>query len=183
MSNLRPLSIDTPGKAGQILGAVKQKLGVVPNIYATFAHSPAVLEGYLAFGEALAGGKLPAGLREQIALAVAGENTCDYCASAHTALARGAGVDAEEAARNLKGEASDDRVQAILGFARSVVEKRGWLDDGELQALRAAGVSDEEVVEIIANIAANIFTNYFNHIAGTEIDFPVVRTGAERRAA
>lgn len=183
MSNIEPLSIDTPGKAGEILGAVKRKLGMVPNLFAAFAHSPTVLQAYLGFSDALAAGKLPASLREQIALAVAGENTCDYCASAHTAMARGAGVDAAEAARNLRGEASDDRVRAILTFARSVVDKRGRLDGGELQALRAAGVSDEEVVEIIANIAANIFTNYFNHIADTEIDFPVVRTGAERRAA
>lgn len=183
MSNIQALPIDSPGQAGEILGAIKQKIGMVPNIYATFAHSPAVLKGYLGFSEALAGGVLPASVREQIALTVAGQNDCDYCASAHTALAKGAGVSAEEADRNLQGYASDSRVQAILSFVRSVVKKRGLLDSGELEALREAGVSDQELVEILANIAANIFTNYFNHIAGTEIDFPVVRTGARRSAA
>lgn len=183
MSNIQPLSINTPGPAGELLGAVKQKLGVVPNIFATFAHSPAVLKGYLAFNEALAEGTLPASVREQIALTVAGENSCDYCASAHTAMAKGAGVSDEEAARNLEGEASDARVATILAFTKSAVEKRGWIDDEELAELREAGISDEEIVEVIANIAVNIFTNYFNHVAGTEIDFPRVDAGGERRAA
>ena len=183
MSNIQALPIDSPGEAGEVLGAIKRKIGMVPNIYATFAHSPAVLKGYLAFSEALAGGVLSAAVREQIALVVAGQNDCDYCASAHTALAKGAGVSAEEAALNLEGQASDGRVQAILSFVGSVVQKRGLLNNGELESLRESGVSDQELVEILANIAANIFTNYFNHIAGTEIDFPVVRTGAERRVA
>ena len=183
MSNIQTLSLETPGAAGEILGAIKQKIGVVPNIYASMAHSPAVLAGYLGFSESLGKGTLPASLREQIALTVAGENACDYCASAHTALAKGAGVSAEEASRNLEGHASDARVDAILTFVKAVVRKRGWLDGGELAALRSAGVSDQELVEIIANVAANVFTNYFNHIAGTEIDFPVVRTQADRRAA
>lgn len=183
MSNIQPLSIDTPGPVGELLGAVKAKLGVVPNIFATFAHSPAVLNGYLAFNEALAEGTLPASVREQIALTVAGENECDYCASAHTAMAKGAGVSAEEAARNLEGRASDARLDGILAFAKTVVRKRGLIEDDELAELRAVGVDDEELVEILANIAVNVFTNYFNHVAGTEIDFPLVTTGAERRAA
>ncbi|GAB4124749.1 MAG: carboxymuconolactone decarboxylase family protein [Wenzhouxiangellaceae bacterium] len=183
MSNIQPLTSDVAGPAGELLDSIKKKLGVVPNIFATFAHSPAVLEGYLAFSEALAGGVLPASLREQIAIAVAGENSCDYCASAHTALARGAGVSAEEAALNLEGKASDSRVAKILAFARSMVEKRGRLDESELAQLRSAGVSDEELVEILAHVGLNLFTNYFNHIADTEVDFPLIHTGDKRYAA
>ncbi len=185
MSNTRiqPLPSDTSGEAGEVMNAVKQKLGKVPNIMATFAHSPAVLKAYLAYNEALAKGELSAGLREQIALAVAGKNACDYCASAHTAMAKGAGVEADEATRNLEGRATDERTARILAFAQSVVDKRGWVDDSEVAALRKAGITDGELVEIIATIAINIFTNYFNHIAGTEIDFPVVKTDSERRAA
>ncbi len=183
MSNIQPLAAGNAGPADEVLQAVKQKIGVVPNIYATMAHSPATLKGFLGFGEALAGGVLPASIREQIALTVAGENGCDYCASAHTAIARGTGVSAEEAELNLDGKSSDQRVAAILEFARLVVEKRGSLDEGELDQLRASGISDEEVVEIIAAVAVNLFTNYFNHIAGTQIDFPIVRTGRDRKAA
>ena len=183
MTNINALTIETAGEATETLEAIQQKIGMVPNIYATMAHSPATLQAFLGFGEALAGGVLSAKIREQIALTVAGENNCDYCASAHTAIARGTGVDAEEASSNLAGEASDSRTAAILEFARAIVRKRGLLDESELDRVRLAGISDAEIVEIIAVVAQNLFTNYFNHIAGTEIDFPVVSTNRDRRAA
>ena len=182
-ARIQPLDSNHDGAAAEVLGAVRASLGRVPNIFATMAHSPAVLQGYLAFSGALGEGRLSAAVREQIALTVAGENACDYCASAHTALARGAGVSVEEAARNLRGEASDARIAAILSFARTVVRERGHVGAAELDTLRAAGVDEGELVEIIANIAANLFTNYFNHLAGTEIDFPAVSTAGARRAA
>jgi AhpD family alkylhydroperoxidase len=140
------------------------------------ARSPATLEGFLAFSGALGTGVLSAGLREQIALAVAGENKCDYCASAHTLMAKGAGIGAAEAALNLAGEASDPKVAAILKFARTVVRSRGRFPENasSLNALRNEGVSDGEIVEILAHVGLNLFTNYFNHVANTEIDFPVV---------
>ena len=183
MTNINALTIENAGEATEVLEAIQQKIGMVPNIYATMAHSPATLQAFLGFGEALGQGVLSAKIREQIALTVAGENSCDYCASAHTALARGAGVDAEEASNNLSGEASDSRTAAILGFAKAIVSKRGLLDEGELNRVRFAGISDAEIVEIIAVVAQNLFTNYFNHIAGTDIDFPVVSTSRDRRAA
>ncbi|MGI9290482.1 MAG: carboxymuconolactone decarboxylase family protein [Gammaproteobacteria bacterium] len=183
MSNIQALPIGNAGQATEVLDSIKQKIGMVPNIYATIAHSPAALKVFLGFGEALAGGVLSASLREQIALTVAGENGCDYCASAHTAVAKGTGLSAEEAARNLVGTASDPRIAAILNFSKAVVSKRGWLDDGELEQLRSAGITDQEIVEIIATVAVNLFTNYFNHIAGTDIDFPVVNTDRDRHAA
>jgi AhpD family alkylhydroperoxidase len=128
---------------------------------------------------------LNAALREQIALAVAGENHCNYCASAHTFLAKRAGVDAAEAALNLDGEASDPRTDAILRFARTVVRSRaGWLESrNALNELRELGVSDAEIVEVLAHIGLNLFTNYFNHVVDTEIDFPRVIVDATRSAA
>ena len=183
MTNTKALTIDNAGEATGTLEAIQQKIGMVPNIYATMAHSPTTLQAFLGFGEALAKGALSTKIREQIALTVAGENSCDYCASAHTAIARGTGVDSDEAANNLAGEASDSRTAAILGFAKAVVRKRGLLDEGELDRIRFAGVSDAEIVEILAVVAQNLFTNYFNHIAGTDIDFPLVRTSQNRRAA
>ena len=170
------------GATRELLDGVHAAIGVVPNIFATFVQSPKVLEGFLALNTALGKGLLSAQLREQIALAVACENACDYCASAHTALGKGAGVGAEELTRNLRGRSADAQVQAALSFARKVVAQRGRVLDGDVQALRDAGFGDGEVVEIVTHIGVNLFTNYFNHIVDTEIDFPVVRAGAAQAA-
>ncbi len=171
------------GPTRQLLDGVAGQLGGVPNILKTFAQSPAVLKGYLGFSGALAGGKLDAGLREQIALTVAGANRCDYCASAHSVLAQKAGVGADETVRNLNGRAGDTRTATALQFAQALVIQRGRVSDNELEAVRSAGFSDEEIVEIIGHVALNLFTNYFNHVADTEIDFPVVNTEARGSAA
>ena len=173
MPQIQPIDRTQPGAAADIIEGVRAKLGVVPNIFATMARSPAVLEGYLAFSDALGTGALNAAVREQIALAIAGANQCDYCASAHTLLAKGAGVAETEAHRNLRGEASNPKVAAIIAFARDVVETRGRVSEASLDQLRDAGVSDTEIVEVLAHIGLNLFTNYFNHVANTEIDFPV----------
>lgn len=158
-----------------MLEAVHKKLGMIPNLIKTFAHSPAVLKYYLAGGEALGDGALPTALREQIALVTAGANGCDYCASAHTLVGKAAGLTAAEMADNLRGQSGNVKAQAALDFAVAVVAARGRVSDAQLQAVRAAGYADAEVVEIVANVVSNIFTNYFNHVAGTVIDFPVVK--------
>lgn len=165
-----------PGKAAELLAAVKKQMGGVPAILQTMAQSPAALAGYLGFAGGLAGGMLSPALREQIALTVAGVNACDYCASAHTALGRRAGLSSEELALNLKGESTDARTSAALAFVGAIVDAQGHIAEADLAEVRAAGYGNEEIVEMIAHTALNIFTNYFNHIAATEIDFPVVST-------
>ncbi|MEQ9328764.1 MAG: carboxymuconolactone decarboxylase family protein [Rhodospirillales bacterium] len=164
-------------KTRDLLSAVRKQMGGVPNIIATLAQSSAALGGYLGFAGALSQGRLSGGAREQIALAVAGANECDYCASAHTVLGGMHGIDKAEIDRNLKGISEDPKTQAALRFATRIVASRGHLSDTDLADIRAAGYSEEEVVEIIGHTLLNIFTNYLNHIADTEIDFPVVRTG------
>ena len=165
---------DAPATAQPMLAAVKAKLGMVPNLFKTFAHSPAVLQFYLSGSEALAGASISAALREQIALTTAGENDCNYCASAHTLMGKGAGVAADELAANLRGQSSDSKTHAALSFVKVIVAKRGRVSDADLANVRAAGYSDAEITEIVATVAANIFTNYFNHIADTAVDFPLV---------
>ncbi len=175
MARINPVSAEkTDPKAAQILKGVEKSFGLVPNGMATMANSPAVLGAYLGFGQALGGGSLSGALREQIALTVAGENSCGYCASAHTALGKGQGVADDELARNLHGDSSDAKTQSALAFSSSIVEKRGWVSDDDLKVVRDAGYTEGEIVEIIATVAATTFTNYFNHIAQTEVDFPVV---------
>ena len=171
------------GKAKRLLEAVNQQMGSIPNLFKGFANSPAVLESYLAQVKALSGGALSPGLREQIALTVAGENNCNYCASAHTYLGGKAGVPPDELARNLVGRSDEEKTEAALVFARAIVESRGHIQDADLKAVREAGYSEAEITEIIAHVALNIFTNYFNHIAETEVDFPFVSAESTASAA
>jgi AhpD family alkylhydroperoxidase len=111
-------------------------------------------------------------LREQIALAVAQENDCDYCLAAHTALGRSVGLSDEAIRDSRRGASPDSKTDAALRFARLIVEKRGRVSDEDVARVRYAGHTDAEIAEIVANVAVNIFTNYFNHVAETEVDFP-----------
>ncbi|MHC4607895.1 MAG: carboxymuconolactone decarboxylase family protein [Planctomycetota bacterium] len=160
------------GKTRELLGAVKQKFGVVPNIIRGLANSPAALEAYLGFSGALQGSSISPKLREQIALAVGETNGCQYCVSAHSLLGKKVGIGNEEALESRRGKASDPKAQAALTFAGQLLEKRGWVSDEDVSALRAAGFGDPEIAEIVATVALNIFTNFFNHVAATKIDFP-----------
>jgi uncharacterized peroxidase-related enzyme len=157
--------------------AIEKQLGVVPNMMRTMAQSPSVLEAYLGFGAALRRGRLSSALGEQIALAVAEVNACDYCLSAHTALGAGAGLSTEQLAASREGRDSNPRSAAALTFARAILERRGAVTNQELERVRSAGFSDTEIVEIIAHVAVNVFTNYFNRAAETDIDFPKVTAG------
>ena len=146
------------------------------------ANSPAALNAYMSFSGALAEGKLSARIREQLAIAVANANSCDYCLSAHNALGKLAGLTTDDLTLAQNAEAADQKTAAALRFAVEVVRKRGQLPPSDVATLRTVGFSDGEVAEIIAAVALNIFTNYFNHIAGTEIDFPVIKATAVLRA-
>lgn len=157
--------------------AIEKQLGVVPNMMRTMAQSPPVLEAYLGFGAALRRGRLSSALGEQIALAVAEVNACDYCLSAHTALGAGAGLSTEQLAASREGRDSNPRSAAALTFARAILERRGAVTNQELERVRSSGFSDTEIVEIIAHVAVNVFTNYFNRAAETDIDFPKVTAG------
>ncbi|WP_018268524.1 carboxymuconolactone decarboxylase family protein [Methylosinus sp. LW4] len=157
--------------------AVKGKLGVVPNLLKTIAHAPSVLNSYLGFSGAVGGGALPATLREQLALLSAETNGCDYCASAHQAIGKMVGLDADEIVRGYAGDSADPKARAALVFAKSVLANRGKVSDADFTAVKAAGYSDGDVLEIVANLTLNIFTNYLNNVAQTDIDFPRVHTG------
>ncbi|MFN0107892.1 MAG: carboxymuconolactone decarboxylase family protein [Blastocatellia bacterium] len=174
---------EATGKAKELLDGVKAKIGMVPNLMRTFANSPAALEGYLNFSGALGDGLLDAKLREQIALTVADANNCEYCLSAHTAIGKMVGLNENELVASRHAGSSDPKIDAALKFAHQVVVKRGEVDDTDVRTVRAAGFSDGEITEIIANVALNIFTNYFNHVAQTVVDFPKVRLAVGNVAA
>jgi len=173
MSRIQPVRQETADRStAELLGAVKKKLGVVPNLIATMANSAAVTTAYLGFSESLSSGSLPARLREQIALAVGQWNGCNYCLAAHTAIGKRAGLSDQQARDARRGKASDAKESAALHFARRILSEQGHVADDEIHKIRDAGYTDGEIAEIVANVAINIFTNYFNHVAGTEVDFP-----------
>lgn len=162
------------GKAKQLLDGVQAKLGMTPNMMKTMAAAPAVLEAYLNMGANLGTGTLDAKFREQIALAVAQANSCEYCLAAHSAIGKMVGLAPQEIHASREAHAADAKRDAGLHFAQLLVVERGNVSDEGLAAVKAAGYADGEIAEIIANVALNIFTNYFNHVARTEVDFPKV---------
>jgi uncharacterized peroxidase-related enzyme len=168
-----------PSAAQPLLQAVKKQLGVVPNLFRLVATSPAALEGYLSMSGALAKGELPAPTRERIALAVAEINGCGYCLSAHTYLGKNvAKLDDAELAANQAGGSLDPKANAAVRFAVKVTEQRGHVSEADLKAVKDAGYSDAQVIEIVQHVALNTWTNYLNVVAQTDIDFPVVKARA-----
>ena len=165
----------TSGTTKELLDAVNKGLGVVPNLFRVTAQSPAGLDGMVGLYGAIGKGTLNAKLREAVALATAEADACDYCLSAHTYLGKRAGLSEGDLAQVREGRASEPKIAAATRFARVLVEKRGHVSDSEHAEVRRAGFGDGEIIEIIANVAWSVFTNYVNVVAGTEIDFPIVR--------
>jgi len=161
--------------AAGVLEQVRKGMGMVPNMAKVMANSPAALKGYLRLNAALGGGVLDAVTRERLALAVAQANGCNYCLSIHTHknLSTQA-LTGEEILQARKASADDTKTDAILKFAVAVVNGRGAVTDGQVDAARAAGITDEELTEIIGNVAVNTMTNYFNKAAAVDIEFPLV---------
>src|SRR3954468_13774621 len=170
-----PASLDaTPAAAHASLEAVQKQLGVVPNLFRLVGNSPAALEGYLGLNGAL-GRTLDAKTRERIALAIAEANGCDYCLSAHSYLGLNlAKIDETEIALNRAGHSGDAKADAAVVFARKVLDARGKVSDADIAAVRLAGFTEAQVIEITAAVALNVLTNYINNVAETDIDFPVV---------
>jgi uncharacterized peroxidase-related enzyme len=171
-----PATIEAaPAAAQPLLQAVKKQLGVAPNLFRLVANSPAALEGYVSLSGALGKGDLPAATRERIALAVAEINGCDYCLSAHTYLGRHvAKLDDAEITANRHGASNDPKAHAAVKFAVRVTEARGRITSEDFAAVKAAGYTDAQIIEIVQHVALNTWTNYINTVAETEIDFPVV---------
>jgi uncharacterized peroxidase-related enzyme len=163
-----------PAEARPVLTRIEAAFGLVPNMFRTAAHSPAALEMLWGGFAALGAGRLAPALGEQIAVAVAERNRCHYCLAAHTALGRKAGLSPAQLARAQAGDSDDPATAAALAFAVDLVEQRGQVGPAALERLRAAGFDDGEVVEILAHVALNLFTNYINIAFQVPVDFPQV---------
>ena len=172
MPRIQPIDPNAAtGKAKELVDAVKAKLGRVPNILATMAQAPVVLKSYLDVSGDLAGGTLPLKLREKIALAIGELNGCKYCVAAHKVFGKMAGLSEEEMEDARKAASSDSKDKAALAFAVAIMKTTGFVSDADMQSVRDAGFSDAEILEIVAAVSLNVFTNFFNHVVDTEVDF------------
>jgi uncharacterized peroxidase-related enzyme len=178
-----PTQNHIPAASVPLLDDVKKQLGVVPNLMKLLGISPAALGGYLSLNKALSKGTLDAKTRERIALAIAEINACNYCLSAHTYLGKNVTkLDDAEIAENRNGGSSDPKAAVAVRFAIRVALERGHVLDADFNAVKAAGYTQAEIVEIVLHVALNTLTNYINVVAQTEIDFPQVNS-ASRAAA
>lgn len=165
---------DTSGAHKDLFGQINGAFGVVPNMFKVIGNSSAALESmWTSFG-ALGKGVLGAQLGEQIAVLVADINRCEYCLAAHTVLGQQAGVSADEMAAAQAGKSADAKTQAALDFSAKLVKERGQVSDADVQEVRNAGFNDEEIAEILAHVALNVFTNYTNVAFDVPLDFPKV---------
>lgn len=176
MSRFPMLSIEqADDKAAPTLQAIHKKLGMLPNFFAGMAHHAGALNGYLAFEQQLAAdSRLTRAQQELLALAVANANGCHYCVSGHTLSAKVAGVNAEAARQAQAGQAEDAKDQALIDLALALLEQRGHANDDQLKKARDAGFDDATLVEIVALVGLNSYSNWVNNLIRPAIDFPEV---------
>ena len=155
------------------LEAIEQQLGMIPNAVGVMAHSRATINMFMNMESALSLGQLTATQREMVALAVSQANECKYCVSAHTEFCSGLGLDAADVIKSRLGEADDPRDQVMLDLAVAIVENKGQVPEQQISAARTSGLKDDLILEIFSNVINMMFSNYVNHLARTEIDFPV----------
>jgi uncharacterized peroxidase-related enzyme len=164
------------GPSGQVYAQIKKAIGSVPNTFAAIAaHGPAALKSILAADAVLAAGSLTKRDQETIKLIVSGVAGCDYCVAAHSLLGKLAGLKPDELKNIRDGNATgDSKRDALARFVRKLAATSGTVSDDEFAAIKAAGYSDAQLVEISLAFAIIVFTNVFNRINDTEIDFPAV---------
>jgi len=166
---------NAPAGSVAVIDQIESAFGVVPKMFRAVANSPAALQSMWGSFGALGNGIIAPQLGEKIAVAVADRNRCEYCLAAHTALGHKAGATPEEMAAAQAGLSNEPKTAAALAFVLKVVDARGQVADADVAGLREVGFSDEEIVEILAHVALNLFTNYVNVVLKTPVDFPGVK--------
>lgn len=173
MPRIQPLDpASTTGRAKETFTSIQGALGGVPAMFRTLGHSPASLQAMWSFFGAMGQSSLPPALRERIALWVGETNSCTYCVNAHSVLGKKAGLADDQLLAARKGQAEDPRSAAALRFTTALLERKGHVTDTEFAAVRQAGFSDAEILDILSVVMQNIYTNWVNHVADTASDFP-----------
>ena len=158
-----------------LFDAIQGKLGMVPNFLRILGNSPVALNAFLGLYGVAGAGSLDPLTRERIALAVAEQNACQYCVSAHTAIGANAGLSGAEMQANRAGTSQDAKAAAAVKFARALVEHKGGVSTEEITEVRNAGYSDADLAEIIMHVGMNLITNIVGKASRVEIDFPQVK--------
>ena len=175
-----PTRHEAPAGSQPMLDAINEKLGFTPNLFGIMSLSPNAFTGWVGLQEALAK-TLDVKIRDGVALAVSQVNSCHYCLSAHTFFATNvAKLNPEEIALNRQGTSSDAKKDAAVRFAKKLMETRGKVAEADLAAVRRAGFSDANIVEIIALSAQSLLPNFINNVFDTPIDFPIVCLASTR---
>jgi uncharacterized peroxidase-related enzyme len=163
------------GKSKELYGVINKKLGMIPNMMQVMGNSPAVLNGYWTFSNALGQSSIGARMAELIALAVSGRNNCLYCTTAHTFIAANIyDIDPDTIQKARQGKSDNKKVQAVLAFVMQLIENGGRVSDDHIDALKKEGFSMGEITEIIAHTALITLTNFINNASKVEIDFPFI---------
>lgn len=175
MSRITTITNETANaEQKKLLDAIHLQLGMVPNFLKVFANSPAALRAFLGLQGIANEGSLEPQTRERIALALAQQNACEYCLSAHTSIGKKAGLNGDEITANRAGSSQDAKAAIAVKLARSLAEHTGEITTAELIEAREAGYSDADIVEIITHVGLNILTNMLGKASRLEIDFPKV---------
>lgn len=161
--------------ARAILEKVEKGYGFVPNVIGVMAESPAALEAYTTLQQILQTKTALTPAEQQVVLlAVSRHNGCDYCVAAHTASAERAGLDAAsiEALRGER-ELDDKGLDAVARLCRAFIDRKGWLEDADVQAFLDAGHSRQKLLDVLVGLSMKTISNYLNHIADTPLDAPL----------
>jgi uncharacterized peroxidase-related enzyme len=143
------------------------------NIFKGLGNARSGLEAYLSLNQALSHSSLSNAEKEAIALVVGEKNNCDYCLAAHTAIGKGHGLSEDQTVQIRKADSTgNDRIDAIVTFVERIVETNGFVTNEDIDAFKASGFDDAAVVDVVVAYTLNVFTNTFNHINDTAIDFP-----------
>ncbi len=176
MSTVKPLTREQADASVQpIFDLLKSKVGMVPNLYATIAHSPNTLPAYLAFDEALSKGVFNAKERQAIFLVVSQVNGCHYCQSAHTALGKMNGFSEEETIQLRTASIADPKLKALTTLAAEITRNYGKPSSRALNDFFAVGYNAAALVELIAHIGYKTVANYLHNVADFPIDFPAAK--------
>jgi AhpD family alkylhydroperoxidase len=162
------------GDTATVLDTARAMFGGTPNFVTTVAHSPAAGGALLAMFTNLATGSVGPRQATLIAIAVAQANGVGYCLSGHTAIGKLHGLDDATLDAARYGNSPDRKTETLIALALAILDAHGHVADETLASARSAGLSDAEIIEVVAHVALSVFTNYMNAVAGTAIDFPEV---------
>ena len=163
---------DAPAGSQPLLEGIAKKYGGVPNLFAKFAASPALLEAYGAIGDIYnRSSNFDASERQVVLISTSVENGCTYCVAAHSTISGMEGVPADVVTALRDGTPLPTaRLEALRTFTLAVVTKRGWVEDADLQAFFAAGFEEAHVLDVILGVGLKTLSNYTNHVTSPELD-------------